>query len=473
MFGTRKWLGSLSLLVILSYFLAACGGASTPPTGDSSSNVAPTSAPAEQAPAEPTAVAAEPTDASSSGGAASSDEVITIEYWQYNFASRITAIDELIAQFEAENPNIKVVHNSDIPYEQFRDKIAASVPANAGPDVVALFYGWVPAWVDAGYLVPLPEDSFSEARFKSEFTPLVEGGKFEGKYWAVPTAVRTITLLWNKDLFEQAGLDPEKPPQTLDEFYDYAVKLTQRDGDNITVQGFAPEMTGQAHHWFREVLVRQFGGQPFSEDGKTITWNSPEGCQAFTWLTNLETEAKTGSNDLFDGATQAFLKGQLAMHIDGSFRLGTIASDAPDLNFGVAELPVGANGVKSTFGSYWANGITKRAASDPKRYEASVKFLEFITSPQAGAMWVKAVGELPAQLEAANDPELLTDPKLGAFVAGLGYAHATFFADESKERQILIDAYDAVRLAGANPCEALNDAAAANQEIYDTFWSGR
>lgn len=473
MFGMRKWLRSLSLLVVVSYFLAACGGGSTPQSSDSSSNAAPTAAPAEQQAAEPT-TASESTDSNTSGEAASSDdEVVTIEYWQYNFASRIAAIDELIKQFEAENPNIKVIHNSDIPYEQFRDKIAASVPANAGPDVVALFYGWIPAWVDAGYLVPLPEDSFSEARLKSEFTSLIEGSRFEGKYWAVPTAVRTIALLWNKDLFAEAGLDPEQPPKTLDEFYEYAVKLTKRDGDNIVVQGFAPEMAGQAHHWFREVLVRQFGGQPFSEDGRTITWNSPEGCKAFTWLTSLETEAKTGSNDLFDGATQAFLKGQLAMHIDGSFRLGTIASDAPDLNFGVAELPVSDNGVKSTFGSYWANGITKRAASDPKRYEASVKFLEFITSAEAGSMWVKAVGELPAQLEAANDPELLADPKLGAFVAGLGYAHATFFADESKERQIMLDAYDAVRLAGADPCEALNEAAALNQEIYDEFWSSR
>lgn len=48
---------------------------------------------------------------------ASGEEAVTIEYWQYNFGARVTAMDQLIAQFEAENPNIKVIHNSDIPYD--------------------------------------------------------------------------------------------------------------------------------------------------------------------------------------------------------------------------------------------------------------------------------------------------------------------------------------------------------------------
>ena len=56
------------------------------------------------------------------------DDVTTIEYWQYFFDARVNAMNELIAQFEAENPDIHVVHNSDIPYEEFQNKIAASAP---------------------------------------------------------------------------------------------------------------------------------------------------------------------------------------------------------------------------------------------------------------------------------------------------------------------------------------------------------
>lgn len=426
-----------------------------------------------QAPAEQPAGEEEPAAEEMAGGEeAAETEVIEIEYWQYFFEPRVIAMDKLIEQFEAENPGIRVVHNSDIPYDQFRDKIAASAPAGVGPDVATLFYGWLPAWIDAGYLVPLPEDEFPADWIESTFTPLVQGVKFQGQYWALPTAVRTLAMFWNKDLYEEAGLDPEAPPQNLDEFVKQAQELTQYDDQgNILIEGYAPELPGQAHHWFREVLVRQFGGQPFNDDYTDVMWNSAGGCEAFQWLAAFETEYNTGSDDLYDGATEAFLAGKEALHIDGSFRLGTIANSAPDLNFGVAPLPVGPNGERHTFGSYWTHGITKKAAADPKRMEAAAKFLKFITTPEAGTLWVNEVGELPAQLEAANDPELVNDPKLGAFASQLPNAHATFFVDESKQRQALLDAFDAVRLADEDPCAALDGAADTVQELYDEFWA--
>ena len=401
-----------------------------------------------------------------------SDDVITIEYWQYFFEPRVDAMNRLIQQFEAANPDVRVIHNSDIPYAEYRDKIAASAPAGVGPDVVTLFYGWIPAWVDAGYLVPLPQDQFPHDEIESTFSPMVSESKFMDEYWALPTAVRTLALFWNKDLFTAAGLDPEVPPATLDEFVTMAQELTQYDDTgNILVQGYAPELAGQAHHWFREILLRQYGAVPYSDDNKTVMWNSPEACEAFTWLSKFETEYNTGSNDLYDGATQAFLAGKEALHIDGSFRVGTIAKNAPDMNYGVAELPVGPNGERHTFGSYWTHGITNKAAADERRQEAAIRFLKFITTAEAGTLWVNKVGELPAQLEAANDEALATDPILGAFARGLSYAHATFFVDESQQRQALIDAFDAIRLLGTDPCQALDDSAAIEQALLDEFWA--
>lgn len=404
------------------------------------------------------------------------DDVIEIEYWQYNFGARVIAMDMLIEQFEAENPDVRVIHNSDIPFENFRDEIAASAPAGVGPDVVTLFYGWIPSFVDAGYLVPLPEP-FTEEYINENFVPMVSSSaQFEGEYWAVPTAVRSLAFFYNIDMLEAAGFDG--PPETLEELAEMAPALTIYDGDpaieNIVQQGFAPQMSGQWHHWFRESLFRQFdGGEPYSADNREVLWNTEAGCEAFTWMMQFETELLTGSNDLFTDADDAFVNGQSAMHIDGSFRLGTIANNNPDLNFGVSELPTGPNGERHTFGSYWTHGITRRAAADEARMEASTRFLEFITSPEAGSLWVREVGELPAQVSASEDPELLEDPLLAPFVAGLEYAHATFFVDESQQRQHLIDAYDLVRLSGVDPCEALAEAAALEQDLLDEFWEDR
>lgn len=409
-------------------------------------------------------------------GIQAQDDVVTIEYWQYFFEARQGAMNQLIEQFEAENPDIDIVHNSEIPYADFITEVSASTAAGVGPDVVTLFYGWIPAWVEAEFLIPLPQDDFPHEWIESFFSPMVSESKFQGEYWAIPTAVRALALFYNKDLMEAAGLDPDSPPQTLDELLEMAQATTQYDGDasldNIVAEGLAPSISAQDHHWFREVLLRQYGGVPYSEDGREVMWDSEAGCEAFSWLADFELEYATGSDALFDDGTNAFVNGFSAFHVDGSFRIGTISRNNPDLNYGVTELPAGPNGERHTFGSYWTHGITRNAGADEAKLEAATRFLQFITTAEAGTLWVNEVGELPAQLEAAGNADLLADPILGPFAAGLEYAHATFFIDESAQRQVIIDAYELVR-EGGDPCEALSLFSQVEQELLDDFWESQ
>jgi multiple sugar transport system substrate-binding protein len=290
--------------------------------------------------------------------------------------------------------------------------------------------------------------------------------------YTLPTAVRTLALFYNKDLMAAKGLDPENPPRTLDELKEQAVQCTERDGETFATYGIVVDPAGQAHHWFREVLLRQFGQPPLSEDNHQVLWNaSEEGYAAWETFLSFEKDLQVSRRD-FDNDYDPFLAGNACFHIDGSFRVGTITNNAPDLNYGVVELPE-HNGVQSTFGSYWTHGITQKAAADPARMAAAVKFLQFITTPEAGALWVEVTGELPAQLAAASNEELLADEKLGAFAAGLPYAHATFFINEADDRQAIIDAYDAVMLNGADPRAELDFAVEKVQAMYDEFWAGR
>src|SRR5262245_38493377 len=90
---------------------------------------------------------------------------VEIEYWQYTFAQRVQAIDELIKRFEAANPGIKVKH-THVPYDDFRVKIAAAIPAGQGPDVVQLFYGWLHDYLKAKLLQPLPAELFDAAEIE-------------------------------------------------------------------------------------------------------------------------------------------------------------------------------------------------------------------------------------------------------------------------------------------------------------------
>ncbi|MFV2003455.1 MAG: extracellular solute-binding protein, partial [Paracoccaceae bacterium] len=190
--------------------------------------------------------------------AAGASQAVEIEYWQYFFDARVTAIDILIENFEAANPDITVTQTS-FPYADYRTKVAAAIPAGEGPDVVQLFYGWLNDYVEAGLIQPLPTDMFPPEKIEAEFFPMVQAMKRDGAYMALPTAVRSLALFYNTDLFAEAGIDG--PPKTLDELVTIAEKLTKRDATgNIIQEGITTGMNAQDHQWWREGLVRQFGG---------------------------------------------------------------------------------------------------------------------------------------------------------------------------------------------------------------------
>ncbi|BAS26172.1 extracellular solute-binding protein [Limnochorda pilosa] len=396
---------------------------------------------------------------------------VTITYWQYEYATKVEAINTLIDQFEAENPNIRVVHET-FPYDAYNQRVAASVPAGRGPDVINLFYGWLPLYIDSGYLQPLPEDTFPPEEIERDFAPMVRAAKMDGRYWALPTAVRTLALFYNKDLLAEAGLDG--PPKTWDAFLQAAESLTRRSGNRFQRLGFGVAPTGQDHHLIREVLFRQWGVTPYSEDGRRVTYDTPAGTEALEFYTDWITKQKIGVANFFPGDSgyrEAFMQGLAAMIIDGSFAVGSIRNGAR-VNWGVAELPVGGpTNERSNFGSFWAHGITRNARG--AKLDASIKFLKFITSESAMRYWLDTVGEIPARAALAQDPALASDPVFGPFVASLPYAHATFFVDEAGQRQVLVDAVNEVTLQGVAPETALERAAQREQQILDDFWSKR
>ena len=187
-------------------------------------------------------------------------QAVEIEYWQYFFDARVNAMEQLIENFEAANPDITVTM-THFPYADYRTKVAAAIPAGEGPDVVQLFYGWLNDYKEAELIQPLPTDRFPADQIDADFFPMVQAMRDGDSYWALPTAVRSLALFYNTRLFEEAGIDG--PPATLDELMETAAALTQRDGaGNLTTVGLTAGMTAQDHHWFREGLVRQFGCDP-------------------------------------------------------------------------------------------------------------------------------------------------------------------------------------------------------------------
>ena len=279
----------------------------------------------------------------------------------------------------------------------------------------------------------------------------------------MPTAVRSLALFWNKKLFREAGLDPEKPPVTNDELVEFAKKLTKRNARGVMeVEGITVDPSKQDQHWWREVLIRQFGGQPFSNDNKKVTYNNEAGLKATTWYSDLFMTHKVAELGFLDEGQAAFRSGRAGMTIDGSFRPPDF-NKQKDLEYGIAELP-SHNGIKSNYASYWVNGITSKAKGD--KQVAAEKFLVFITSPEAMKLWLEYAGELPARKTAALTPENLANPMAGPFIRGLEYAHATYFVAETDQRKINMDMFDRIR-TGTSIADSLKKAAEDEQKLLD------
>ncbi|QUW22823.1 extracellular solute-binding protein [Sporosarcina sp. Marseille-Q4063] len=399
-----------------------------------------------------------------------SGEEIVLEYWQYAFDAKVKLMDELIKEFEADNPGIKV-KQTNFPYDQYNEKVAAQVPAGKGPDVINLFYGWVPKYVDSGYLQPLPQEAFPHEEIESEFFPLVEATKLDGEYWTIPTAVRTLALFYNKDLFEEAGLDPNSPPKDWDELQEYAEKLTKADGSGRLEQsGMAWEPSQQGHQWLRDGLTRQAGGEVLSEDKKSVIWgDDAAGLEAFKYWLSFPTDLGTSEVGFYTDDVTAFLTEKVAMNVDGSFRIGTIKSDAPDLNYAVAPLP--GDKEQSTNASFWTNGITAKVEGE--KLEAATKFLKFLTSKETMEKWIDATGELPAKKEVAMQDKYVNDEVYGAFINSLPFANAHFFVDETEERQLVIDAADKVLLKGMDVEEAYKELVEETKILHESYWSDK
>ncbi len=392
-------------------------------------------------------------------------QAVEIEYWQYFFKERVEAMDELIKQFEAANPGIKVKH-THFPYAQYRTKTAAAVPAGEGPTVMQLFFGWTREYAKAKLIQPLPADMFKPSDVDRDYFDVVQMMKTGDGYWALPTAVRSLGMFYNKRLFKEANIG-ENPAASLDDYVKFALASAKRDGSgNLTQAGATIGVPGQDYHWWREVLIRQHGGKPYTDDFKKVTYANEQGAAALAWYTDLQRKHKVAQAGFLTEGQAAFRAGRAAQHLDGSFRLGTFRA-ARGFEWGVAELPV-HKGVKGNYSSYWVNGLASNATGGKK--EAALKFLAFVTSDAAMQLWFEKTGELPAKKASALTQKNLSDPLSGPMLAGLKDAFTTDFVAEEAQGQLFQDMLDRVLLQNQDPLAAVKQMAEAEQKMIDDHY---
>jgi len=383
-----------------------------------------------------------------------------------------TQIQELFNQFGEAN-NVKVEVNSPVE----ADKVIAALSGSEPPDVLVL--GGpddVSMWVNEGLVAPLDELVATHGIDLGDIYPaMLAQGKYKGKLYALPWGSDTYGLFWNKDLFEEAGLDPEKPPTTMEEMLEYADKLTKVEADGtITQLGFVPDFS-----WSHiEQYVKLYGSYWFNDDGSKVQLDTPEMIAALKWEQQFYTKYGieevlrfVSSTGEYSSPEHGFMSGKIAMMVDGEWMTGDnfIGGLAPDLWYGVAPIPYPASKPENK-GTNVVGGTVALIPSGVQNKDAAAKLLAWMMSPEILADEMVANFNLPSSKEAAKDRRFRENEKFVAFMDMASSPNATFhiFTPISADLLTELDLIEQQVLhEGADPAPLLKAAQEKLQPMLD------
>jgi len=360
---------------------------------------------------------------------------------------------ELITQWEAANPGFKIAPEA-VGWDQCQDKVTTL--AAAGTPVGLAYVGsrTLKQFAQNELIVPIPMTDEEKAGY---FPYVVETVTTDGQQWGVPVAFSTKSLYWNKDLFAEAGLDPEKPPTTWAEEIAFAQQIKEKTGKagfGVVAKTFDNTMH-QFLHW-----VYTNDGSVIDADGN-ITLDSPQNLAALTALRDITAFAQEGPTAYEQNEVRAiFLDGQLGM-IHASVGAKNLLADAP-FAWGVAPLPLGPDAkgpgtllITDSLAVFAGTGVEEQAIS----------FAKFLASPENQPVYEKAEGLTPLRPGPAVDALVAEDPNWKPFIDGISYGGAEpLFLDYKGLQNTMIEMVQSVVTGQAEPAAALTQAAGALEE---------
>lgn len=268
------------------------------------------------------------------------DGRVAVTYWEKWTGFEAESIQKVAEAFNAGQERIEV---QVFTTSQVQRKVLMATAGGIPPDIAGLMCSEVVPYADKNALLPLDDYAtaagITSERYISRYWDLCY---YRGHLWALPSTVTSLALHWNKRLFREAGLDPEHPPETIEQLDEYAGRLTRRDAQgDITQIGFMPAEPG----WWPWAWGGFFGGRLWN--GKdTITTTAPENLRAFEWVRGyadrlgvkaLQVFASGFGN--FSSPQNPFLSEIVAMELQGVWMHNFIANYAPHLEWGAAPFP--------------------------------------------------------------------------------------------------------------------------------------
>lgn len=393
--GKKNWL-TLSVTAATALVLAACGSGNDESSGNEE--------------------------------AGANGDKVSLEFWSFwGSGPRRETVESIIEDFNASQDEIEVEHVYQ-PWGDIWTKSLASIAAGDPPDVIVQDINSVRQRAEAEQATNL--QSFIEAddeEMNSRFYPhLWDTVIYEEEAYALPFNTDTQVLFYNKDAFEEAGLDPETPPATWAELEEYARALDVKDGESWERLGFYPLWSLGADVW---ALNADDGVSWFDEEGN-VTINTPEKVEALEWV--LEWQDYYGADtinayqaEFGSGVADPFVSGLVGMRAQNINYYTDLLENAPeDFNFGVAPLPEKEEG--SGHWS-WGGGFVLEVPQGAENPEASYEFMKYLTSTEVQEKFGMSSFDIMANEEANTN--LTTHPDLdeeGQMIYDLAHKNLEF-----------------------------------------------
>ena len=398
---------------------------------------------------------------------AASAQVEVTFYYPVAVGGPITKIvDQMAADFEKENPNIKVKPVYAGSYQETIVKALTAHKSGTPPVTAVLLSTDMFTLIDEDAIVPF--DGIDTAPYYKAFLANSQTG---GKTWGIPFQRSTIVLYWNKELFKEAGLDPNRPPANWNEMLQYAQKLTKRDASgNVSQWGVQIPSSGFPY-WLFQGLTTPNGVELMNAAGTETYFDKPEVVEALQYWVDLGRKHKVHPTGVVEWGTtpKDFFERKVAMIWTTTGNLTNVKNNAK-FDFGVAMLPE-----KKRRGSPTGGGnfyVFKKATKEQQA--AAVKFAQWMTAPERAAQWGIDTGYVAVRGDAWQTPKMQEYVK-GFPVAAvardqLQHSVAELSThDNQRVTKALNDGIQAALTGAKEPAQAMKDAQAEATRILRSY----
>jgi sn-glycerol 3-phosphate transport system substrate-binding protein len=378
-------------------------------------------------------------------------------------------MSRLVEDFEREHPGIKVTPTYTGTYKESLAKALTAHKSGKPPDLAVLFAVDIYTLIDADAIVPFDDllaDRAQGAWLNAFYPAFMANSRAAGKTWGIPFQRSNILLYWNKRLFREAGLDPERPPKDWGEMASYAKRLTQRDDGGKVVRWGLQIPSSGFPYWLFQGLVTANGGSLMNASGTRTSFDQPAVVSALQYWVQLSRDGGHPPGIVEWGATpQQFADGKVAMiwTTSGNFR---DLREKVGTDLGVTMLPAHTQSGSPTGGGNFY--IFRKSA--PDKQKAALEFVRWMASPERTAQWSIDSGYIAVSPKAWETPamkaHLAQFPQAAVARDQLPHAVAELSTHENQRVTRTLNAGLAAALNGTkSPQEAMRDAQAEAMRI--------